>query len=327
VACGDGRQHRRRYDLLVPIESRTSCAVIIPSFRRPDDLARCLAALALQIRPPDEIIVVLRAEDHESQRTIEQAAIGGNVRTVVVEQVGQVAALNAGAAQVRSDISAIIDDDCAPHRDWLSRLCNHFEDSSVAAVGGRDIIVVGPPDTELVREVGRLTPYGRPIGNHHKGCGPPRPVDFVKGANMAFRTEWLRRFGFDEGLLGSGAQVHNDLRLSLQVRRAGGTLIYDPRVAVDHHAAPRKVGGERASRTSCVAYEDAYNETVAVLSGSRPARAVAYLIWAVICGTSRNPGVFVGVLAFVKGRPWGAYTFGACLAGRRRALRTVLRTD
>jgi cellulose synthase/poly-beta-1,6-N-acetylglucosamine synthase-like glycosyltransferase len=315
----------RLYDLAMAPQSRPSCAVIIPSFRRPGDLARCLAALAAQTRRPEEIIVVLRTKDGESKRAIGEATMRDDITVVLVQASGQVAALNAGAAHVHSDITAIIDDDCAPHSDWLCRLDRHFSSPSVAAVGGRDVIVVGPPDT-LVSRVGRLSPCGRPIGNHHKGCGPAREVDFLKGANMAFRTEWVRRFGFDDRLRGSGAQVHNDLRLSLQVRRAGGVLVYDPAVSVDHHAAPRKVGGDRAGRTWRIAFDSSHNEAVAILSGVPPVRVAGYFLWSVLWGTRRNPGLVLALLLLIKQGPHVVLIAGGGIAGRACGLRTALRS-
>lgn len=37
--------------------------VLVPTYRRPDDLSRCLSALLRQQRTPDEIVVVARADD------------------------------------------------------------------------------------------------------------------------------------------------------------------------------------------------------------------------------------------------------------------------
>ncbi|WP_455777492.1 glycosyltransferase family 2 protein, partial [Burkholderia stabilis] len=38
-------------------------SVLVPTYRRPADLARCLLALQRQHRLPDEVIVVARPED------------------------------------------------------------------------------------------------------------------------------------------------------------------------------------------------------------------------------------------------------------------------
>ncbi|MCJ8281094.1 MAG: glycosyltransferase, partial [Rivularia sp. ALOHA_DT_140] len=43
-----------------------SIAVIVPTYRRSQDLARCLKALQNQTRPADEVIVVVRDTDTET---------------------------------------------------------------------------------------------------------------------------------------------------------------------------------------------------------------------------------------------------------------------
>ena len=49
--------------------------VAIASYRRPDDLKRCLEALSEQSRLPDDVIVVVRADDEATQDTV--AAVAG----------------------------------------------------------------------------------------------------------------------------------------------------------------------------------------------------------------------------------------------------------
>jgi len=50
-----------------------SIAVIVPTYRRSQDLARCLEALQNQTRSPDEVIVVIRIHKlgHLSQPLIQ----------------------------------------------------------------------------------------------------------------------------------------------------------------------------------------------------------------------------------------------------------------
>ena len=42
-------------------------AVIIATYRRPDDVARCLDAIALQTREPDELVVVDASPDDRTR--------------------------------------------------------------------------------------------------------------------------------------------------------------------------------------------------------------------------------------------------------------------
>jgi GT2 family glycosyltransferase len=293
---------------------RHSCSVLVPSYRRPSDLARCLDALAGQAHAPDQVVVVVRPDDLPTRETLGAARSTLPITEVLVERTGQVAALNAGLAAVTSDLTAITDDDTAPHPDWLERVLAHFADEAVAGVGGRDLVFgSNRPPMPIVGQVG---PQGRIVGNHHRGTGPPRSVDVLKGSNMAFRTAWLRRFWFDERLRGSGAQVHNDLQLSLRIRAAGGTLIYDAAVLVDHYPAARPAGDTRAGIAFGDVRDEVHNETLALMEFLSPVRRVAYLLWSGVIGTRRNPGI-ARVTLSLPARKWHVCeAFAGCVVGR-----------
>ena len=107
---------------------------------------------------------------------------------VVVSQSGTVAALCAGLSHVSGNVVAVTDDDAVPRYDWLERLTAAFDEESVGAVGGRDVVHHGGEIADgRAAVVGRMTWYGRLIGNHHLGTGVAREVDFLKGCNYAFR--------------------------------------------------------------------------------------------------------------------------------------------
>ncbi len=191
--------------------------VLVPTYRRPSYLARCLAALERQTRPPNQVLVVQRDCDEQTRQLLESSSFDLPLEIVTVAAAGQVAALNAGlTGGVRGEVVAITDDDAAPHSDWLERIVRHFTDNPfVAGVGGRDYICNGIIYGES-RTVGKIQWFGRPIGNHHRGIGPPRFVDVLKGANMSYRVRAIGSVRFDTRLLGAGAQICNDMSFSLQ---------------------------------------------------------------------------------------------------------------
>ena len=93
--------------------------------------------------------------------------------------------MTAGLAYADADFVALTDDDAEPVEDWLERIAVVFEEQDdVAGVGGRDD-QVGTIAEQL--DVGRVQWFGRVIGNHHLGAGPPRDVDVLKGVCCAFR--------------------------------------------------------------------------------------------------------------------------------------------
>lgn len=268
--------------------------VLIPTYRRPADLQRCLEALAAQRRAADEVLAVVRAEDAVSRLVVrDQTARFPRLRPVDVCQPGQVHALNEGLNAAVGDIVAITDDDAAPRADWLERIEEWFaSDAHIGGVGGRDWVHHGDQlDDSVRRVVGKLEWYGRCIGNHHLGGGEAREVDFLKGANMSYRRSAIAGLRFDTRLRGSGAQVHNDLAFSLAVRRRGWKLIYDPKVAVDHYPAKRFDEDQRRAVSDLAYRNAAFNQALILCEALGRMRASLFLVWATAIGTRSAPGL------------------------------------
>ena len=269
-------------------------SVLIPTYQRPDDLRRCLAALALQTYLPDEVIVVVRNTDsstHAMLATTDASVLA--LRIVDVEVPGGVQALNAGLAHVSGDIVAITDDDAAPHPDWIERITNVFAARiDVGGVGGRDRMhvqdVLQAGSEPLV---GKVPLIGKHIGNHHLGFGPARQVDVLKGVNSAYRLQAIKPIGFDERLRGSGAQVHWEISLCLAVKRAGWKLIYDPQIVVDHYLAKRHDEDQRSGFNALAMRNAAYNETLIRLEYLSTFGKFAFMLWAITIGTRVAPGI------------------------------------
>ncbi len=277
-------------------------SVLIPSYRRPHDLARCLSALAAQIRVADQVLVVVRTGDLETLSVVREWENRLPIQRVEVQLTGQVCALNAGLAVCASDVVAITDDDAAPRPDWLERIEAHFTaDPKLGGLGGRDWVHEnGGVVTAEAKRVGRFSWYGRAIGNHHLGAGPAREVDFLKGANCSFRIAAIGRNGFDVRLRGSGAQVHNDLAVSLAVQRKGWKIVYDPAVAVDHFPAQRFDEDDRNKFDAAAAANRIYNFRLAVTSGLPAWRCWPALLWFHAIGTKPSPGILRVLVMFLK---------------------------
>ena len=268
-------------------------SVIVPTYKRPLDLERCLEALTCQCRPADQVVVVARADDAVSWEVVSAFAQRLPLTTVRVVAPGQVHALNAALDAVHGDIAAITDDDAAPWPEWTQRIAAHFaSDPQAGGVGGRDymrfggVLVDGAEAT-----VGRIPFIGKHIGNHHLGFGAARRVDILKGANMSYRMAAVGSRRFDTRLRGTGAQIHNDLAFSHAIRRAGWNLIYDPAVAVDHYPAERFDEDGRNTFNPVAARNTAYNETLVRLEAMRPLQAILHTVWAYGIGTRLSPGL------------------------------------
>ncbi|NHL68416.1 glycosyltransferase [Burkholderia ambifaria] len=269
-------------------------SVLVPTFRRPADLARCLLALQRQQRLPDEVIVVARPEDDATHERLADPSVGGALplRIVPVDVPGQVAALNKGLDSANGDIVAITDDDAAPRADWLARIEAVFlADPRVGAVGGRDWVHEKGRVLDESRElVGQLTLSGKIIGNHHLGVGGAREVDMLKGANMSYRRAAIERLRFDTRLRGAGAQVHNDMAFSMQVQREGWKLVYDPAIAVDHFPAERFDDDRRDAASLNAISNGAYNLHLILREHLPPMRRELAWWWWTLVGTRVYPG-------------------------------------
>ncbi|MEH1891126.1 MAG: glycosyltransferase family 2 protein [Nostoc sp.] len=275
--------------------------VLIPTYRRPQDLSRCLLALQEQTKPVDQVIVVVRDTDAETWQFFTQfKADNLPLHTVKVTQSGVVAALNAGLAAVKGDIVSITDDDAAPHPDWLERIAAYFIcDSRLGGLGGRDWIHHGSKlENESRLVVGQLQWFGRVIGNHHLGVGEPREVDVLKGVNMSFRKQAIGQLRFDERMRGTGAQVHFEMAFTLALKRAGWKIIYDPNVAVDHYPAQRFDEDQRNNFNEIAFINLVHNETLVLLEHLPFIRRIVFLFWAVFVGTCDSLG-FVQWLRFL----------------------------
>ncbi|MEH1973246.1 MAG: glycosyltransferase family 2 protein [Nostoc sp.] len=268
--------------------------VLIPTYRRPQDLSRCLLALQEQTKPVDQVIVVVRDTDAETWQFLAQyTAHNLPLHTVKVTQSGVVAALNAGLAAVEGDIVSITDDDAAPHPDWLERIAAYFTcDSRLGGLGGRDWIHHGSKlEDESRPVVGQLQWFGRVIGNHHLGVGEPREVDILKGVNMSFRTQAIGQLRFDERMRGTGAQVHFEMAFTLALKRAGWKIIYDPNVAVDHYPAQRFDEDQRNNFNEIAFINLVHNETLVLLEHLPIIRRIVFLFWAIFVGTCDSLGL------------------------------------
>ena len=268
-------------------------SVLIPTYRRPQDLRRCLAALNAQTRQAEEVIVVVRDTDAETRGLLADCppALPG-LRVITVCASGVLAAMTAGLEAAAGDIIALTDDDTAPFPDWLARIEACFDAHPEAGgVGGRDWQANDHRSREIV---GKIQWHGRVIGNHHLGVGGPREVDILKGANCAYRAQPLKKIGFETRLRGGGAQVHWELALGLAMRRAGWKLIYDPAIALDHFPAQRfdDDANHRGIFSAAGLTNSVHNETLILLTYLPPLRRVVYLLWALLVGTWADPGPF-----------------------------------
>ncbi|HEV3351775.1 MAG TPA: glycosyltransferase [Acidimicrobiales bacterium] len=212
--------------------------VVVPTFRRPDGLARALRALARQVDPGQawDVVVVDNGDGRETAAAFETTVADFPVPASLVSErrAGATYARNAGIAHAAGDIVAFLDDDVVPAPDWLAHLVEPIVAGRADGTGGRVELdpAVDLPSWLGPDWLGYLAAFDR--GVDEKDLDPD---DYVLTANAAFATERLRAVGgFDEAL-GPRAgvpMVNDDVDLCRRFRAGGGRIRYVPTAAVVH---------------------------------------------------------------------------------------------
>lgn len=138
-------------------------SVVVPTYRRPELLRRCLVALFAQDFDPTayEIIVADDAACDQTQQMVaclarHLGAPGPQLRYVrVTGNHGPAAARNAGWRAARGEIIAFTDDDCIPQSSWLRAGVAAFVNGAVGA-SGRVIVPLPPRPTDYERDAAGL---------------------------------------------------------------------------------------------------------------------------------------------------------------------------
>ena len=297
-------------------------SVVVPSFRRPESLGRCLAAIAAQSRPPDQVVVALHAGDRESPAVVEGFLERLPLEWLTSEDRREVPMMQTALSAASGDVVAMTNDDAEPREHWLAGLLAHYE-PGVGGVGGRDVIhQEGLPEEGRRARVGTVQWFGRMIHNHHLGIGPARNVDVLKGVNISLRRELWR---LDPGLRGKGAQLHWEIGLCLRARSEGWRLVYDPDVVVDHYLAARVAEDPRSELTSAALTDWIHNELYGVVSWSPRWRRAAAIAYAFLVGQRNAPGPLLAPERLLREHDAAdvARRARAGLRGRALAVRTA----
>jgi len=233
--------------------TRPAYTVIVPTYRRPDALARCLDHLAALDYPPGrlEVRVYDNGAPDDSRAVVEAVAARLPVaytRNAPGHGLGY--SLRRGAAEGRGDRVVELNDDALVPPDFLRRLDAVFgADPRIGVVGVR---AVEDGYHASGDGIGRIDPVAREVvGNFDRPTDRPIDVDHVYGFCYAYtRTLIAAGGGHDHTLLAqdysSGNRIETDQCLT--ARRLGFRVVYDGRVGVRHLAKPRGDMSERSPR-------------------------------------------------------------------------------
>lgn len=308
---------------------RPTVSVLIPSYRRPERLAACLASLDRQTVLPDEVFVVWQADDEATRDAARSVAETAAYRLTVLHcpEHGVVPAENTALDRATGEVIALIDDDAVAPAGWLDRHLRFYADPAVGAVGGPadnyypDGKKFDPVDRE---PVGRLTWFGKPHGNMHTQPvdwrdRPPIAVDSLVGYNMS-----LRRTAFDHFEPGLRRYWQGfELDACLQAAAHGYRVLFDFGNVVDHVPTNPTYAPGRDGDLQVKIYNGAYNHAFALAKHSPPGLRAVRLAYQLAVGSTAAPGLlgaFAGWRRYGRPRREAAIlvrTWGAVAAGWR----------
>lgn len=203
-------------------------SIVVPTFNRPEALARCVTALAA-LHPPAggfEIIVVNDGGVEPPDAVRDVAFFGGAAAASFLTQrnAGPAAARNQGVERARGKWLAFTDDDCVPEPEWLLMLERALSVTPDALVGGR---VRNAIRSNLFAEASQqLSEYTREFFD---GAGGRER--FFTTNNIALSRAAFRGAG---GFSGSFRRSAEDREFCDRWHAQGRTAVFEPRAVVDH---------------------------------------------------------------------------------------------
>ncbi len=275
-------------------------SVIVPTYRRPYSLRKTLMALENQTLKPKEIIVVVREDDKETIDFLKNESIK-ILRVALIKEGGQVIAMNEGIKNATGDVIAFTDDDAEPEERWIEKIIEHMEKDEVGAVGGRDFIAKRKFEKKA-GVVGKITWFGRIIGNHHLDPINPasREVEVIKGVNMAYKKKYIDRFSFDT-FLDNRTSPMNEVDICMYVKKKGKKIIYDPNIKVFHYVEERKSSTREEVLLST--YEYSRNYTYVMLKHLPLHKKLFFLLYSFLIGQRASYGLLTFMIdAPIKGK-------------------------
>ncbi len=298
-------------------------SVIVASYKRPDFLVKCIDSFSAQTRKPDEFIVVIRPEDTESEKVINERL--SNVKKVYVREPGVVLAENAGLQAASGDIICFIDDDAIAESHWLERIEQRYQDKTIGAVGGPVIRMVNDqPIIKYCRHWRKIFWFGLNVGDSESIPKNLQEVHALRGCNMSFRKELMKPF--DTNLRGYWRFEDDETMIVIE---KGYKAVCDPDILVYHYAAPVQVEYRRSSldKTSIICAE--HNNTYVFLKHRRLFHSIPFLLFTFLCGDIHNVGFFMLIAHFIHRPRFAVFTnwLPWAFQGKWQGIQTYFRTQ
>jgi GT2 family glycosyltransferase len=218
-------------------------SIIIPTYRRYQDLLDCLQSVARAGREGMAGFEVIVVDDGGAlPREIEREVTDLDVRWVYLpENLGQPGAQAAGVRQAQGSILAFLDDDAVVAPNWVRAVHDYFERYPdvgvvVGKIEAKDLAHVPARMRQQIYER-RHRAFTSPAFRaqlraeyHLKVGGDFHLSDHVSGGNFALRRHVLHNVGG----IASTVRRGSDRKLSQRLLEAGYPIGYNPEMVIYH---------------------------------------------------------------------------------------------
>jgi glycosyltransferase involved in cell wall biosynthesis len=167
-------------------------SVVVPTYRRPELLLRCIRALITQRFKRDqfEIIIVSDGPD-DSTSDLVRKYFRRRVQQVhyyaLPEKKGPAAARNYGWLVARGELIAFTDDDCIPEKNWLQSFADAYKTSGTSAFTGRTVVPIAKRPTDYELNIANLQTADFITANC---CCTKKALEMTGGFDEQFSMAW-----------------------------------------------------------------------------------------------------------------------------------------
>jgi len=286
--------------------SQLSTSVLIPSFRRSDQLTLCLKSIAAQTLLPNEVIVVWQGDDITTRDSVEQLrhTLPYPLNVLHCLEAGVVPAENTALDAAKGEIILLCDDDVVTPPGWIARHLSFYSDPKIGAVGGSANNY--NPDGSVfprrkIQPTGQLTWYGKSYGNMYDQVEEwvsrfPIDVDHLVGYNLSLRRCAFERF---ESNLKAYWQMF-ELDVCLQVKAQGYRVIFDFANVVEHYPTNTAYAGGRDGDLQVKIFNAGFNHAFVLAKHSPRHLHFWRLMYLLLIGSVGSPGLLSSLLAMMR---------------------------
>jgi GT2 family glycosyltransferase len=201
-------------------------SIVIPTFNRPAQLARCIESIGKLETPGNwvEIIVVNDGGEAPDEAQLLSLARGIEMQIISQSRRGPGAARNRGVANARGEHIAFLDDDCHLPADWCNVLSSAVHEAGNCMIGGHTLNHL---ESNLLSEASQtLVDY---VYGYYNDPDANRTPLFTSN-NMIVPAMTFRALGgFDESF-----RTAEDRELCRRWHERGLRIVFDPALVVLH---------------------------------------------------------------------------------------------